>query len=90
MKRNWSRIFVLTLGIPLLLVMLVACGSGTSTSNSSTATTGSTIIKIATELPVSGKDESSGKPTENGAHLAVDQANANHTIPGYTLVVSSQ
>jgi branched-chain amino acid transport system substrate-binding protein len=35
---------------------------------------------------VSGKDEATGKPIENGAHLAVDQANANHTIPGYTLV----
>jgi branched-chain amino acid transport system substrate-binding protein len=85
MKRNWSRIFVLTLGIPLLLAMLAACGAGTSTG-SNTPTAGSTTIKIATELPVSGKDESSGKPTENGAHLAVDQANANHTIPGYTLV----
>lgn len=87
MRRSWSRIFALTMGIPLLLAILVACGSGTSTgSNSNTPTTGSTIIKIATELPVSGKDTSSGKPAENGAHLAVDEANANHTIPGYTLV----
>jgi branched-chain amino acid transport system substrate-binding protein len=47
---------------------------------------GSTIIKIATDLPVSGKDIRLGKPAENGAHLAVDQANANHTLAGYTLV----
>lgn len=86
MQRNWSRIFGLILGIPLLLMVLAACGSGTSSGSGNTTSTGSTIIKIATELPVSGKDESSGKPTENGAHLAVDQANANHTIPGYTLV----
>ena len=86
MKRSWSRIFALTMGIPLLLAILAACGAGTSTGNSTTPTTGSTTIKIATELPVSGKDTSSGKPAENGAHLAVDQANANHTIPGYTLV----
>ncbi len=67
-------------------MFLAACGSGTTGSGNGTPTAGSTTIKIATELPVSGKDESSGKPTENGAHLAVDQANANHTIPGYTLV----
>ena len=86
MKRNLSRIFALALGIPLLLAILAACGSGTTGGGGTTPTAGSTTIKIATELPVSGKDESSGKPTENGAHLAVDQANANHTIPGYTLV----
>src|SRR6266581_5758024 len=49
------------------------------------APTGSTIIKIATDLPVSGKDTSAGKPAENGARLAVDQANANHSIASYTL-----
>ncbi|HEV2583542.1 MAG TPA: branched-chain amino acid ABC transporter substrate-binding protein [Ktedonobacteraceae bacterium] len=86
MKRRWSRIFSLALGIPLMLAILAACGSGTTGTGGNTPTAGSTTIKIATELPVSGKDESSGKPTENGAHLAVDQANANHTIPGYTLV----
>lgn len=85
MKRSWSRILALTMGIPLLLVMLVACGSGTTTGTTTT-TTGSTTIKIATDLPVSGKDTSSGKPAENGAHLAVDQANKNHTIPNITLV----
>ncbi|MFL5700993.1 MAG: branched-chain amino acid ABC transporter substrate-binding protein, partial [Ktedonobacteraceae bacterium] len=85
MRRSWSRIFALTMGIPLLLAILAACGAGTS-SGSSTPTTGSTTIKIASDLPVSGKDASSGKPAENGAHLAVDQANAKHLIPGYTLV----
>jgi branched-chain amino acid transport system substrate-binding protein len=50
------------------------------------APTGSTVIKIATDLPVSGKDIRLGKPAENGAHLAVDQANANHILAGYTLV----
>src|SRR5947209_18920532 len=92
MKRNLSRIFALALGIPMLLALLAACGSGTTSGNGggNTGATGSTTIKIATALPVSGKDESSGKPAENGAHLAVDQANANHTIPGYTLVFDPQ
>jgi len=90
MQKSLSRIFALIMGIPLLLAILAACGSGTTggggTGGGGSTPTGSTTIKIATELPVSGKDESSGKPAENGAHLAVDQANANHTIPGYTLV----
>jgi len=86
MRKSWSRIFAMSLGIPLLLAFLVACGSGTTgTGGGQTPTTGSTIIKLATDLPVSGKDTSSGKPAENGAHLALDEANANHTIPGYTL-----
>ena len=90
MKRSWSRIFALSLGIPLLLGLLVACGSGAGGGGTTPTVTGSTTIKIATDLPVSGADESSGKPAEDGAHLAVNQANANHTIPGYTLVFDPQ
>lgn len=86
MKRKWLRIFALTMGIPLLLALLAACGSGTTGGGGTTPTAGSTTIKIATDLPTSGKDATSGKPAENGVHLAVDQANMNHTIPGYTLV----
>jgi branched-chain amino acid transport system substrate-binding protein len=87
MQRNLSRIFALVMGFSLALALLSACGAGTTTAGpSSTAATGSTTIKIATDLPVSGKDESSGKPAEDGANLAVMEANANHTIPGYTLV----
>src|SRR5579859_5105207 len=80
------------MGLPLLLAILVACGSGSTTGNGGNTPTATAngVIKIATELPVSGKDESSGKPAEDGAHLAVNQANANHTIPGYTLVFDPQ
>lgn len=54
------------------------------------AATSSTVIKIAADLPVSGKDLRLGKPAENGARLAVDQANANHILAGYTLVFESK
>jgi len=75
------------MGLSLFLAILTACGAGTTTgTGGNTPTTGSTTIKIATDLPVSGKDESSGKPAEDGANLAVMEANANKTIPGYTLV----
>src|SRR5947209_18212049 len=85
MRRSWSRILSLTMSIPLLLAILVACGTGTTGGGGGTTTTGSTIIKVATDFPASGKDTSSGKPAENGAHLAVDEANKNHTIQGYTI-----
>ena len=84
MRKSWSRIFALAMGVPLLLGILAACGAGTTTTT--TTPTGSTTIKIGTDLPTSGKDTTNGKPAENGAHLALDQANTNHTIPGYTLV----
>jgi branched-chain amino acid transport system substrate-binding protein len=83
MQRSWLRVITLTMGIPLLFAILVACGSGIG---GNTPHGGSTFIKIATELPVTGKSASYGKGAEDGAHLAVDQANASHTIPGYTLV----
>lgn len=86
MRKRWSRIFALSLGVSLVVAMLAACGAGVTSSTTSTGSTGSTTIKIATELPVSGKDASNGKPTENGAHLAVDQANQQHLVPGYTFV----
>jgi branched-chain amino acid transport system substrate-binding protein len=90
MQRSWSRIFALALSIPLLLAMLAACGSGTTGTGTTGSTGGSTpqgskTIKVATDLPVSGKDTSSGKPTENGAHLAVDEANQSNFISGYKL-----
>lgn len=88
MRRSRIRIFAFVLLTSLVLLLLAACGSGTSAGNGSSNSTssGSKIIKIGTDLPVTGKDESSGKPAEDGAHLAVDQANKNQTIPGYTLV----
>ncbi len=86
MQRRSLRILALQMGIPLLLAILVACGSGTGGSPGNASPVGSTTIKIATDLPVSGQDASFGKGAEDGVHLAVDQANAKHTIPGYTLV----
>jgi branched-chain amino acid transport system substrate-binding protein len=83
MKRSWSRIFALTLGVPLLLGLLAACGGGTGTTGTTPTTT--TVIKVATEFPTSGGDIDIGTSTRNGGQLAVEQANANHTIPNVTL-----
>jgi branched-chain amino acid transport system substrate-binding protein len=87
-----TRDIWLIAGTTVVMVAIVSVGAYTlpqvNTSPSGGPrqfSSGSTTIRIATDLPVSGKDQASGKPAENGAHLAVDQANANHTIPGYTL-----
>ena len=85
MRSNLARIFAVAMGVSLSLTILAACGAGTTTG-SGTPTAGSTFIKIAADLPVSGKDAGGGKPAEDGAHLAVNEANATHLIPGYTLV----
>lgn len=92
MQRRWSRIFSLAMGLPLLLALLAACGAGTTTGSSPTTgngtPTGSITIKIASDFPVSGGDASAGKPAENGAHFAVDEANRTNFLPGYTFSFS--
>jgi branched-chain amino acid transport system substrate-binding protein len=45
----------------------------------------STTIKIASDFPTSGLDTTSGFPQQNGVQLAIDKANNNHVLPGYTL-----
>lgn len=85
MNKRLARIFALSMGVPLLLVLLAACG-GTGTGSGGTTPTSNIVIKVATELPVSGADASSGKPAENGAHMAVDEAVASNFLgSGYTL-----
>src|SRR5713226_10610643 len=85
MRSNLARIFAVAMGVSLSLTILAACGAGTTTG-SGTPTAGSTVIEIAADLPVSGKEAGGGKSAEDGAHLAVNEANATHLIPGYTLV----
>lgn len=86
MRKRWSRILALSMGIPLLLAMLAACGAGTTGSGgSATATTsGPIILKIGSDFPTSAKDASAGKPAQNGAQLAVDQANKEKLVPNVT------
>ena len=62
-----------------LVVFVAACSNGPSTSSgaatSSAAPAGSAqVIKIGVDLPVSGADAAIGVPTQNGAVLAIEQA----------------
>jgi branched-chain amino acid transport system substrate-binding protein len=85
MRKRWSRILALSMGLPLLLAMLAACGAGTTGSGSATATpTGPITIKIGSDFPTTAKDQSAGLPAQNGAQLAVDQANKEKLVPNVT------
>jgi branched-chain amino acid transport system substrate-binding protein len=65
-------------------VGLAACsGSGSSGSGANGAASGN-VIKIGADLPVSGADASDGVPTKNGVLLAVQIANAEKLVPGFT------
>ncbi|HEY0755654.1 MAG TPA: protein kinase [Ktedonobacteraceae bacterium] len=59
-------------------------GDGSASGASGSSSGLPTVIKIATDLPVSGGDLSVGKPAENGARLAIDQANGSQFLPGYS------
>ncbi len=66
-----------------LAVLLTACTNSTSTTSATgggsagPAAAGAQTIKIGVDLPVSGADASIGIPTQNGAVLAVEEANQN-------------
>ncbi len=83
MQKQRSRIFFFTLSIPLLLSLLTACGAGTTGTGTNQATK---TIKIGSDFPVSGKDQSDGLPAQNGVQYAVDEANSQNFLPGYTFV----
>ncbi len=82
MQKRWSCIFALTLGIPLVLSLLAACGTGTTTSNQAAK-----IIKIGSDFPVSGNDQTDGLPAQDGVQYAVDEANSQNVLPDYQFVL---
>lgn len=66
-----------------------AATSAASVGSAAAAATGAIAkggtIKIGIDLPITGADASDGVPAENGAKLAIDQANAKGTVAGYKL-----
>ena len=83
MQKRRSCVFALTLAIPLLLSLLAGCGTGTTTTPSQATKT----IKIGSDFPVSGNDQSNGLPIQNGVQYAVDEANKQNFLSGYTFVL---
>jgi branched-chain amino acid transport system substrate-binding protein len=62
--------------------------AGTPAAGSPAA--GGKTIKIGTELPMSGGEVANGVPTQNGVKLAIQQANAQNMLPGWTLDINGQ
>ncbi len=59
-----------------------------SAAPAGSAATGSKYVTIGVDLPLSGGEFANGDPTKKGVQLAVDQANANGGIAGYTIKLS--
>ncbi len=75
-----AKRFAAVMGAALIVVLASACTAGWD---------GKTI-KLGIELPQSGNEDANGTPTANGVKLAIKQANASNTIPGYTLAFNNQ
>ncbi len=69
----------------IALLLLIGLFSLTSLNAQAAPLKASTVIKIGLDLPLSGTAASLGQSAENGALLAINQANAAHALPGYTL-----
>ena len=80
---------VVQVGASLLIVSLAlsACGSRSDTK---TATNGNKTAVIGVMAPLSGDLSALGLGIQHSVELAVKQANANNTIPGWTLKVEAK
>jgi branched-chain amino acid transport system substrate-binding protein len=67
------------------LALIAACSSNASHGGASDAGT----ITIGIDLPLSGADASTGIPTQNGAVLAIEQANRKGLPGGFKLAYTS-
>ncbi|HEV2879613.1 MAG TPA: branched-chain amino acid ABC transporter substrate-binding protein [Candidatus Eremiobacteraceae bacterium] len=71
------------------VVALTSAALAGCTGNAPSGTSGGgSVVRIGSDLPVSGGDASDGVPTANGVKLAVIDANKRHLIPGFTIVAS--
>jgi branched-chain amino acid transport system substrate-binding protein len=74
----------------LSIIALAHCSHPSSRSPAGATASGAAAsagtIRIGIDLPVSGADASIGIPTQNGAILAIEQANARHALGPFTIV----
>jgi branched-chain amino acid transport system substrate-binding protein len=74
------------LGISALAHCSHPSSRSTAGATASGAAASSGTIRIGIDLPVSGADASIGIPTQNGAILAIEQANARRALGPFTIV----
>jgi branched-chain amino acid transport system substrate-binding protein len=81
--------------VPILgavsLAVLAGCGTSNNTTSPGSSGGGGDLascsgsVTLASDLPVSGSDASDGKPTQQGAQLAITQATNNKLLGGCTV-----
>jgi branched-chain amino acid transport system substrate-binding protein len=75
-----AKRFAAVMGAALIVVLAAACNPAAANKT----------IKIGIELPQSGNETANGEPTANGVKLAVENANKNNPVAGYTFDFNSQ
>ncbi len=85
---------IVRIGVPLAVAALAlsACGSRSdsgSTTGGSTGGAATKTVKIGVIAPLSGDLSALGKGIQHSVELAVKQANANNTVPGWKIEVSA-
>ena len=83
---------LVTASVPLLVgtLALSACGSSKSESGSGGGSSGGKTITIGVIAPLSGDLSEVGNGIKNGVDLAVNQANKNKTVKGYTIKLDAE
>jgi branched-chain amino acid transport system substrate-binding protein len=86
MAARWLQAVRLLLSLAFLTAFVAGCQS-TALSPGPSPTTAA-VIEIGAELTLGGGQGDVGPAVENAIRLAIDQANRQHLLPGYTLVLS--
>jgi branched-chain amino acid transport system substrate-binding protein len=79
-------------GVALVAASLAfaGCGSRADTATSGSAAAGGKVATIGVIAPLSGDLSALGLGIRNSVNLAIQQANANGTIPGWTLKLDAE
>lgn len=77
-------------GVALAVSSLALAGCGTRTDTGGNAGSGTKVATIGVIAPLSGDLSALGLGIRNSVDLAIQQANKNGTIPGWTLKLSPQ
>ncbi len=77
-------------GVALAVASLAFAGCGTRTDTGSNSGSGTKVATIGVIAPLSGDLSALGLGIKNSVDLAIQQANKNGTIPGWTLKLDAQ
>lgn len=87
--RRTTRPFRLIAGLAIAAMVLAACGGGDDDTGGGGEEGGQTL-KIGIIAPLTGDLSALGLGIKNGAELAIQQANEENRLPGYTLELAAE